>query len=77
MKKLFGILVVVATMVAFVSCGPNQEQLKQKAFDDSVRVADSLSLVKQYADSVVLKFKNDSIAKDDSIAKITTKKVKK
>lgn len=65
MKKLLGILLVVG-MFSFVACGPTAEEQAEKAKQDSIALADSLTKVQFIADSIA---KIDSIATADSIAK--------
>lgn len=75
MKKIaLSILVVLA--LAVVSCGPSQSEIAEKAKADSIKLADSITLVNTKAKIVA-----DSIAKADSkkaeadsIAKISVKK---
>jgi len=74
MKKLFALL-VVAGMVAFISCGPGKDKAKEQAVADSLKkdsiMKDSIAKAEQalkVADSlkqVALKdsLKNDSIEK--------------
>jgi len=75
MKKLLA-LVLVAGMVAFVSCGPSKkdQEAKEKAKQDSINAAEK---AKKEADSLAAvekeKRKLDSL-KQDSIAKADKKK---
>jgi hypothetical protein len=75
MKKLLA-LVLVAGMVAFVSCGPSKkdQEAKEKAKQDSIKAAEK---AKKEADSLASvekeKRKLDSL-KQDSIAKADKKK---
>jgi len=74
MKKLLA-LVLVAGMVAFVSCGPSKkdQEAKEKAKQDSIKAAEK---AKKEADSLAAvekeKRKLDSL-KQDSIAKAEKK----
>lgn len=72
MKKLFAMF-VVAGMVAFVACGPSAEEKAEKARQDSIALADSLTNVaaeqQRLADSTAQAgMVADSLAKADSIA---------
>jgi hypothetical protein len=69
MKKLFAMF-VVAGMVGFVACGPSAEEKAAKDREDSIKYADSITLVEQQNQLMT-----DSITKadaqkaiDDSIA---------
>jgi hypothetical protein len=84
MKKLATLLVI--GVVAFMySCGPSAKELEEKRIADSIRVADSMTMVmaeqQRVADSIAKaqmeKAKQDSIAHADSIAKKLIKPAKK
>lgn len=74
MKKLFALL-LVAGMVAFVSCGQSAEEKRAQEIADSTRIADSIaqlqaleqakmdSLAKVTADSIAAAAHADSVAK--------------
>ena len=65
MKKLFALL-VVASMVSFVACGPSAEKKAEQAKADSTRIADSLNKVQMDAQRLT-----DSVKMADSVAKVT------
>lgn len=75
MKKVFAMF-VVAGMVAFVACGPSAEEKAEKARQDSIALADSLTNVaaeqQRLADSTAMAAVE--AAKADSIAKAGAKK---
>jgi hypothetical protein len=74
MKKVFAMF-VVAGMVAFVACGPSAEEKAEKARQDSIALADSLTNVaaeqQRLADSTAMAAVE--AAKADSIAKAQAK----
>lgn len=78
MKKLFTIL-VLGLMLAVSACGPTAKQMEDQRVADSVRVADSCTLVcaneQRVADSLT-KMKADSL-KADSLLKAKAPKVMK
>lgn len=81
MKKLFAIL-AVGIVLLFASCGQSAKELEEKRIADSIRVADSLAMVKvqeqKIADSIAnAKFKADSLAADSVKKAVKVKKVKK
>jgi len=82
MKHLF---ITVAGLMLFASCGPNAEELAEKAKQDSIRIADSIAVVEAEAAAVAAaeQAKADSIAmaeaekaKADSIAAAASSKKK-
>ena len=74
MKKVALSLIAIAMLVA--SCGPSAKEIEAKRVQDSIKVADSLCIVKAKADSIAKVIAiADSTKKADSIAKI--KPVKK
>ena len=77
MKKLFAMF-VVAGMVGFVACGPSAEEKAEKARQDSIALADSLTNVAaeqaRLADSTAMAAAEAAHA--DSIAKGLIKEVK-
>jgi PBP1b-binding outer membrane lipoprotein LpoB len=71
MKKVLGMIAILAMLV--VSCGPSAKEIEEKRINDSIRVADSTTLVKEaeqkIADSLALVAKEDSIKKAAEVKK--------
>lgn len=90
MKKVLSFVFIAGMATAFVACGPSKEELeaKEKARQDSIRVADSIAAAEAAAQEAE-KAKQDSIAgaeraafvadslHQDSVAKKLIKEPKK
>lgn len=62
MKKVLSIFAIAGLATAFVACGPSKEELeaKEKARQDSIRVADSIAAANAAAEAAA-KAAEDSI----------------